>query len=50
MGGKERNDENSGHYIIASSQPAQMPIAGTPHGRANYSQLSTILVALFVIG
>ena len=31
-GKKEKTDENSGHYVIASSRP---PTAGTQHARAD---------------
>ena len=36
--GGGKMDENSGHYIIASSQPPEhrTPTAGTPHALANF--------------
>ena len=38
---REKTDENSGHYVIASSRPPKRrtPTAGTPHARAKISTL-----------
>ena len=44
---REKTDEYSGHYVIASSRPPQTPTAGTPLDRANrLSQLTKLELSI----
>ena len=45
---KENTGENSGHYVIASSDRPNADRAGTPHARANTLKISASVPAFGV--